>query len=122
MASAEDFRPVFRDLRRILKKFERHLDVEKDTDGSYFLNGRVLRKNKKPVCFAAVQIGKNYVSYHLMPVYGCPDLLDRMSTKLKARMQGKACFNFTTVDGELFKELARLTKEGYNRFKETGLI
>ena len=122
MKSASDFQQVFKELRSILQKFERRLDVEKDADGIYFLNGKVLRNNKKPVCFGAVQVRKNYVSYYLMPVYGCSDLVEGMSTNLKARMQGKACFNFTSVDRELFKELARLTREGYNRFKEIGLI
>ena len=67
--------------------------------------------------FAAVRAGKNYVSYHLMPVYGCRDLLNVVSPELMKRMQGKACFNFTAVDERLFGELARLTKAGYEKFK-----
>jgi hypothetical protein len=122
MAAKSDFRQVFRQLRTILKKFERHLKVLTDSDDMYYLNSRVRGKNKKPICFAAVAVKKNYVSYHLMPVYGCPDLLKDMSPGLKARMQGKSCFNFTTSDPDLFKELASLTREGINRFKKIGLI
>jgi hypothetical protein len=122
MASTNDFEQVFKHLRRILKKFERHLELQTDGERTYYLNSKVVGKNKKPVFFAAAQVNKNYVSYHLMPVYGCPELLENRSPKLKARMQGKACFNFTTVDSELFKELAHLTKAGFDVFKKIGLI
>ncbi|SRR5216683_136774 len=122
MASTNNFEQVFKHLRSILKKFERHLVLQTDGERTYYLNSKVVGKNKKPVFFAAAQINKNYVSYHLMPVYGCPELLENKSPKLKARMQGKACFNFTTVDSELFKELAHLTKAGFDVFKKIGLI
>jgi hypothetical protein len=65
-----------------------------------------------------VQLKKNYVSYHLMSVYVFPDLLENISDRLKKRMQGKSCFNFTTVDESLFAELAQLTAAGFARFRE----
>ena len=58
---------------------------------------------------AWVQTGKTYVAYHLMGVYGNPKLLQACSPALKARMQGKSCFNFTKIDEPLFRELADLT-------------
>lgn len=76
----------------------------------------------KQVWFGAVRLGKRYVSYHLMAVYACPDLLDSISPELKKRMQGKSCFNFTHVDEALFQELDQLTQRGYDRFKQMGLI
>ena len=39
-------------------------------------------------------------------------------TANKKRMQGKSCFNFTTVDEVLFAELSQLTAAGFKRFKE----
>lgn len=80
------------------------------------------RSNGREVWFGAARIGKRYVSYHLMPVYACPDLLEGMSPALRKRMQGKSCFNFTHVDDTLFQELAELTERGYERFKRDGLI
>jgi hypothetical protein len=71
---------------------------------------------------AWVQIGKGYVSYHLMPVCGCPKLLGNVSAKLKARMQGKSCFNFKASDEELFAELERLTVAGFAAFKQAGYL
>jgi len=79
-------------------------------------------KNKQRLCFAAVCLGKAYVSFHLMPVYACRDLLEGISPELKKRMQGKACFNFKTVDEKLFKELGKLTKAGLRKFTDPELL
>jgi hypothetical protein len=76
----------------------------------------------KDMWFGAVRIGKRYVSYHLMPVYVFPDMLREMSPELRKRMQGKSCFNFTHVDEQMFEELDKLTKLGYERFKQAGLF
>jgi hypothetical protein len=79
-------------------------------------------KNKQPLCFGGVRLGKAYVSFYLMSVYASPDLLKGMSPELKKRMQGKSCFNFKEVDEKLFKELARLTKAGAVKFSEETFI
>ncbi|NIW44259.1 MAG: hypothetical protein GWN30_05650, partial [Gammaproteobacteria bacterium] len=68
--------------------------------------------------YGKTNIGKNYVSYHLMPVYMYPDLLDDVSDDLKKRMQGKSCFNFRKIDEDLFSELEGLTERGFQRFRE----
>jgi hypothetical protein len=118
-----DFDLVFSELRKILAKFESKLVVVADDDKWYYLNTKLINpKNKKPVCFGMVARMKNYVSYHLMPVYGCSELLEQVSPELKAHMQGKACFNFKVVDKKLFKELARLTKAGFERFQSPKML
>jgi hypothetical protein len=81
-----------------------------------------IQKNKKPLWFGAVEIKKNYVSYHLMPIYVNPKLLETVLPGLKKRMQGKSCFNFTSSDAVLFKELAELTEEGFKDYKRQGYI
>jgi len=79
-------------------------------------------KNKKPLFFGAVKIGKNYVSYHLMPVYVFPELLKDISPALKQKMQGKSCFNFKSVDADLFEELKTLSEKSYQAYKEAGYL
>jgi hypothetical protein len=37
-------------------------------------------------------------------------------------MQGKSCFNFKQVDEALLAELGSLTRRGFARFQEEGLI
>ena len=57
-----------------------------------------------------------------MGVYENPKLRDRMSKELKARMQGKTCFNFKTNDEALFTELEQLTARGVAAFRDAGFI
>jgi hypothetical protein len=41
-----------------------------------------------------------------------------LSPALKKQMQGKSCFNFTTIDPTQVKELSALTKKGLARIKK----
>ena len=99
-----------------------HLVCTRDDESEYYLNTAHVMKNKKPLFFGAVQVRKNYVSYHLMPVYVFPDLLEGMSPGLKKRMQGKSCFNFSRPDAGLFEELSRLTQAGLELYRERGYL
>jgi len=117
-----EFVEVFGVLREILVEHASRLVVDADTDGNYSLSTSVMAPNNKPMYFGGVSIRKNYVSYHLMPVYTSPDLLDGISPALSRRMQGKSCFNFKRVDEALFSELAALTDRGYKQFKQDGWI
>ena len=118
-AAMERFEATFAALKAILERYEPGMVVQTDEPTYYYLNTGKTHK-KKPVMFAAVRLGKGYVSYHLMPVYGCPALLEGLSEQLRARMQGKACFNFKTVDPALFEELTRLTEESLQKFRTAG--
>jgi hypothetical protein len=122
MPDKDDFVEVFAKLKAILQPYAKKLDVTHDTEKYYLLNTRHIMKNKQPLCFGGVRLGKAYVSFYLMSVYACPDLLKNMSTDLKRRMQGKSCFNFKAVDGKLFKELAQLTKAGAAKFNDGKFI
>jgi hypothetical protein len=117
-----DFRAAFEKLKAILKPYEKKLIVVHDTDKNYYLDTKYLMKNKQRVFFAAVRIGKAYVSFHLMPVYACPDLLKDLSPELKKRMQGKSCFNFNRVDDKLFRELKKLTRSGFDKFNDAEFL
>jgi hypothetical protein len=117
-----DLQPVFEKLRGILKKYEKHLTVVTDKPGEYYVDAGYSEQWKKNVCFGVAKVQKNYVSFHLMAVYGCPALLDGFSPELKKRMQGKSCFNFASVDPALFQELAALTKAGFEVYKKQGWV
>ncbi|MBZ5534741.1 MAG: hypothetical protein LAO31_02205 [Acidobacteriia bacterium] len=117
-----EFEPVFKRLRAILQKHSTVLSVTDDSPRRYCLGAPASPKMKRPIPVAWTEIGKNYVSYHLMPVYACPQLRDGMSEKLRARMQGKSCFNFKVADEMLFKELEELTVRGFAMFRKAGYI
>jgi hypothetical protein len=120
--AAPDFQPVFAELKKLIEPYAGTLKP-RGKDSDYILIGPPTpRSQGKEVWFGGVQIKKNYVSYHLMPVYAFPELLDGLSPELKKRMQGRSCFNFKTADKALFKKLGTLTKKGYQRFKKEGLV
>jgi len=116
-ATAEQSAEVFAALRAILAAHAKKLKVTADGPKGYSLNTPYSPAWKKELFFGAVQVTKNYVSFHLFPVYMYPDLLEGVSTGLKARMQGKSCFNFRAPDAELFTELAALVASGLARMK-----
>jgi hypothetical protein len=121
------FEPVFIRLRAILQKHAGALAVKYDAPDCYSLvapagpaaiqawRGKV-RRPVIPVAW--VQIGKAYVSYHLMGAYGCKTI----PPALKARMQGKTCFNFKTSDEPLFQELEQLTAQAIAGMAKAGFI
>lgn len=118
-------------MRTILSKHAGTLAVTDDSPTRYSLEGNTgpatvrawggkARRPTIPVAWA--EVGKSYVSFHLMPAYGDPSLHARMSNELKARMQGKSCFNFTSIDERLFKELEQLTEQGIAAFRRGGFV
>ncbi len=130
-ARSSDFQSTFAALRTILQKHRGDWSVQEDSATCYSLAGRpgpaAVRawggKLKKPIMpLAWVQVGKAYVSYHLMGVYGNPVLLAQASKDLKARMQGKSCFNFHSVDPVLLRELDDLTAQSIASFKKAGYV
>ncbi|MCU1254725.1 MAG: hypothetical protein JWM83_1024 [Candidatus Angelobacter sp.] len=113
-----DFAAVFTSLRHILDPFLRgELRVQTDKPGNYHTEMPEILHRGRPMYFAGIRTGKNYVSFHLLPLYGCPELLKGMSPALKKRMQGKACFNFTAIDEPCFAELGQLAAAGLKIFK-----
>ena len=122
MPDLEKLEGVFKELKAILAPYAKKLEATKDDAAELYVDTKHIQKNKKPLFFGAVQIKKAYVSFHLMPVYVKPELLDGISPELKARMQGKSCFNFAEVNKPLFKELAALTKAGFASYKDQGFV
>lgn len=122
MPDKNDFTEVFGRLKAILLPYAKEMDVAQDTPSGYLLNARHIMKNKQPLCFGGVRLGKNYVSFYLMSIYVSPQEMKKMSPELKKRMQGKSCFNFKSVDEKLFRELAKLTKTGAVRFSDEKFI
>lgn len=119
----KNFTRVFSVLRSILLTYAPGMEVNADSDVEYGLQTRWRRaKDGYPGYFASVRQGKRYVSFHLMPLYGFPEMVDEISPALRKRMQGKSCFNFTRVDVELFEELETLTQRGYETFRAHGLL
>lgn len=116
-AEKPDLTEVFNALRQLLESFRGNLAVQTDKPGNYHLEAPYILHRRKPLYFAGVRTGKNYVSFHLLFLYYNPAALKAISPALKKRMQGKACFNFAAIDEACFAELGRLIAEGLKRYK-----
>lgn len=106
-----DFDSTFSSLSKVLRKHASGMSIKTDEPGNFYVEIPAATPKAKPRFFGAVQTKKSYVSYHLMPVYEDPTLLDGISDGLRKKMQGKSCFNFTADEPLLFKELDLLTKK-----------
>jgi hypothetical protein len=123
---SKGFDAVFQELRAILKRHAGSLAVSDDGPGRYCLDAPIgpatLKgwggKAKRPtIPVAWTEIGKAYVSFHLM---GLEAVSASISPALKTRLQGKTCFNFSTPDATLFAELDAITGRSIAALKKGG--
>jgi hypothetical protein len=106
---AEPLDQVFAALRERMLRSSAGMAVSADEPGNLVLRTPWMEPGKKePAWFGAVQLRKNYVSVHLMPIYALPALRERLAPDLQQRMQGKSCFNFRKIEPEPFDALERL--------------
>ena len=117
-----DFQIIFDRLRAMLQEHASKFVVAADTAHHYCLEIHHSPKFKKAFPVAWVKVSKSYVSFHYMPIYFAPTLQKSLSAGLKARMQGKSCFNFKVVDEELLEELRQLTAEGFEVSRKAGVV
>ena len=111
-----DFEAVHDRLRDIILKHRGDLALTKDGPGGVAIE--VPGLEGKPWGYVAgTRLGKSYVSFYLMPVYATPELKESLSPGLRKRMQGKACFNFKSVDEPLLAELDALVARSIPGFR-----
>jgi len=116
------FADVFTRLRSLMDPYARALERVVDRDDEFSVNTTHVMANGRPLWFGGVQVKKRYVSYHLMPVYVNPALLEGISPELKRRMQGKSCFHFTKADPALLAELEALTQACFDDYRAKGYV
>ena len=120
--SPPDYSIIFATLRAILREHASKFVVTADTAKHYCLEIAYSPKFKKRFPVAWVNVSKSYVSFHYMPIYFAPTLKKSLSPGLKARMQGKSCFNFKVADEKLFDELRQLTSQGFELSRKAGVV
>lgn len=117
MTNEAEFQAVFEALKVLMVEIAPQCVVLHDEPGKYYLALPPVPQIKKDLWLGGVEIKKNYVSYHFIPVYAEPSLLEGASEALKKRMQGKSCFNFKKLDPALIAELRDLTQRGLVDFQ-----
>lgn len=122
MADEKLFAETFEQLKTFLQPFAARLETKENQPDKYVLISQRRDHKNKEIYFAALEIKKNYVSFHFLPVYDFPALLADVSPALKQRMQGKSCFNFAKVETALFDELKTLIENGFENYRRRELI
>lgn len=118
-----EFETIFTRIRAMFAAHAEAAVPKCDTPEAYYLDTHEVRpKDGYRTALGGVEIKKNYVSAHLIPVYTDPKLLTGVSHALKKRMQGKSCFNFKKMDETLLAELGQLIDAGVARFKADGRL
>lgn len=117
-----DFASTFKSLKRAVKRHAGFLTAQTDTGTEYILTGPMMERWKKELWFGGVRQGKSYVSLHLMAVYMFPDLLDGISPELRARTQGKSCFNFKRIEPPLLDEVDGLIAPCVERLRTERIL
>jgi hypothetical protein len=126
-----DFQAVFAHLKRILAEHASSFVVSEDSPTRYCIEAPIGpatlklwhgKKKRAMIPVAWTEIGKNYVSFHHMALYGNDKLRDGLSQELKSRMQGKTCFNFKNEEQLPFAELEALTARGNEGIRAAGFI
>jgi len=113
---------VFERLRKVLEPYAKHMVVKHDGPGIYYLESAPVPKYGTEIFFGAVQAGKGQVSFHFMPIYVFPEMRDELSPALRKRLRGTSKFTFTDLDAALLKELAALTRKGYQGYRRGGVF
>ena len=113
---------TFQRLKKVLEPYARYMVVKHDGPGIYYLETAPVPKYGTEVFFGAVQTQKTQVSFHLLPTEVFPELLEGLSPGLRNCLRGTSRFAFTKVDAATLKELAALTKKGYQGYRRGGVF
>lgn len=128
---ATDFDAIFQALRSVLRAHAAGLTVAADTPERFCLEavpgpatlaawGGRARRPTLPVAW--VERGRAHVGYHLMGLDGDPTLAAGLSGGLRARRQGKTCFNFKRLDEAPLQELAEVTAASIAALRRAGFV
>ena len=106
----KDLTGVFAGLREVLLEAGASLTPSVDDSTQVTLN-------HNGEFFAGVKLGKNYVSYYLMPLYYHTKLREHVSSELGKRFKGKTGFNFIRLEQSHKQDLLTLTCTALEQLK-----
>ncbi len=112
---------TYRELKALLKPYERHFEVRSSHGFRYELWGKheveLRGKPHDPIQFAALIIQGTYVGFYFTPIYVKPTAFT-LSPKLSKMKTGKGCFHVKELDDELKKDIKRMLAKGLECYKK----
>jgi len=113
-------------LRAILSKYCPPLTAKVDTPGRYELYSIkdvvIDGRKRSEVYFAGAIIQKSFVGFYFMPMYSSPGFIEGLSPELKRCIKGKACLNIKKAEENLFKEIEKMTRDGFKIYRRNKWI
>ena len=117
---------TFKQLKKLLKRYEGPFQPKLDQDDKYDLWSLkelvIAGKKRKEVYFAGLIIRSRYVGFYYMPVYAGPSLKKLFPPELLKRLRGKSCFHITALDRNLEKQVADALAKGFALYKKKGWV
>lgn len=117
---------IFRDLKRILEKYERPMVAKMDDDSHYDLwsikDVEIAGRKRKEVYFAGLVIQSTYVGFYYMPIYGEAGLKKVFKEELLTTLKGKACFHIKKLDKPLLAQIREALEIGHKLYKKNGWV
>jgi len=103
----KDLIKIYKQLKKILKKYENPLKPKMDMDSKYdlwsFKDIEIDGRKRNEVFFAALVIQSKYVGFYYMPVYVDISLKEVFKPELLNLLKGKSCFHIKSFDDKLEK-------------------
>jgi len=117
---------IFKQLRKLLKKYEPPFTAKSDFDSRYELwsikDVTFAGRKRKEVFFAGLIIQSTYVGFYYMPVYTDAAIKKLFKKELLSTLKGKSCFHITRMDALLLEQVRSALELGYKMYKTNGWV
>jgi len=118
--------PIYKKLKKLLKKYENPLQPKIDLDSKYdlwsFKDIEISGRKRKEVYFAGLIIQSSYVGFYFMPIYTDTKLKEVFKPELLKLLKGKSCFHVKSLNPELEVQIADALEIGFQLYKKRGWI
>jgi len=113
---------VFDALKSLLLPYASQFIVAADTEHSYQLVTPYIMPRDERLPFATVSIKGDFVCYNFMPLATHKQIATELPPLLAGVRQGKTCLCFKQLNESAIEELKKLTKRGFDCYKNSGYI
>jgi hypothetical protein len=123
---ADDRLAIFKEIKKMLKKYEPPMTAVSDFESRYELVSKkdvvAFGRKRKEIYFGAAIIQSNYVGFYLMSVYANPELTKKIPAELMATLKGKSCFHIKKLDTTLKQQIAQSLAMFFEFYKKQGWV
>ena len=116
---------IFGGVKGLLQSFEpQSFTTRTEPSGGFSLYSVkdmvVYGKKMSELYLAGVAKRKNSVVFYYMPLYGAPELGERLSPSLMKCLKGKTCFHLTKWDAEVEMSVKQALEVGLAVYRKMG--